>query len=106
MMQESESFGINSQRDKSLKISEAKPLQFLFQPFLVSRLETIVLSNQEPLVFILVFENNISAMNVNNGPSVALILNEAEIEAFFSIIDDLAELSISILKIHTSRSHS
>jgi hypothetical protein len=102
MVEKSESFGINGQSDKSLKINEAKPLQLFFQPFFVGRLEAIVLSNQEPLVFILVFENDVSAMNVYNGPSVALILDEAEIETVLSVINDLAELSIRIFKIHTS----
>jgi hypothetical protein len=102
MVQQSESFRINSQGNKGLKIHEAEPLQFFLQPFSICRLETIVLSNQKPLVFSLMLEDNVSTMNVDHNPSPTLILNEAKIETFHSIIHNLAELSISILKVETS----
>jgi len=102
VVQKSGPFGINGQCDKNLKINETKPIQSLPQPFFICRLETIELSNQKPLILGLMFQNNILTRSVRHNPAAALILDKMKIESIFSMINNLAELAVSILIINAS----
>jgi hypothetical protein len=102
MMKQSEPFGVDSQADKSLKPDETEPLQPLPQTFFVGRLKAVKLSNQKPLVLGFMFQHNILTRGVCHYPSAALVLDETKVESVLSIINDLAELAVSILIINAS----